>query len=392
MNILFFCDHPIIATGGGISRITDSLVGVFRNYNHNVFIISAKTWPDAKVDKNHFYFPNPKYDEECLLYAEDFCRKNEIELIINQSPDRNSIPFLKKLKDVYNVNVYSCIHNCTLTPILNYAYQKEFELRKKKLTPLFYLLKNKFVKKIISFFYYLKYRNLYTKIALVSDKVLVLNEKLIGEFQFFIPKNYYSKIAVIPNCLPIREWNPTMKKEKIVLWVGRIDVTVKRIDLMLKAWQLICKSTPEWKLFVLGDGPYLNYARNFATTNHLKNIFFEGRVNPYPYYEKASLVAVTSSHESFSLVTLEALQHNVVPVVMNTFPFASTLIQNGINGILVDEYNYESLANALRTLMNDENMMQNIAEKGNTRALDYSPDKIYWKYWRNLLQVDECMQ
>ena len=385
MNILFFCDHPIIATDGGISRITDSLVHVFRNYGHKVFILSAKKWKNVNVDKQHFYLPNDKYDEECLSYTENFCKNNKINLVINQSPNRSSICFFEKVKAIFDVKIYSCMHNCTLTPILNYAYQKEFILRSKKLTLFFFFLKNSIVKKILITLYYLKYRKLYTIVAKVSDKVLVLNEKLIEEFQFFIPSQYHSKITVVPNCLPMREWKAVQKKEKILLWVGRVDISVKRIDLMLNAWGLLYKSNPEWKLFVLGDGPYLNWAKHFVATNHLENVFFEGRVNPYPYYEKASLVAVTSSHESFSLVTLEALQHNVVPVVMNSFPFASSLIKNEKNGILVDDFKYESIAFSLNSLMNDDDMIKRMSIEGLETAKRFSPETIYSIYWRKLL-------
>ena len=387
MNILFFCDHPIVATDGGISRITDSLVGIFRNYGHSVFILSAKKGSNANVDENHFYLPNSEYNEECLLYAIRFCKDNLIELIVCQSATtKSTIFFLEELKKNLTIKVYCCIHNCTVTPILNYAYQKEFILRERKMTLLFHLLKSKCVKKMLLLLYYFKYRKLYTKIADVSDQVLVLNNKLMEEYQFFIPKRYYSKIIIVPNCLPIREWNCKKTKEKILLWVGRLDISVKRIDLMLKAWHELYKVNPNWKLEVLGDGPYLSYAKNFSKINHLENVSFEGRVNPYPYYEKASLVAVTSSHESFSLVILEALQHNVVPVVMNTFPFASTIIQDGENGVLVDEYNYESLIKSLDLIMKNENQLKRLSKNGPKTALIYSPENIYKKYWERILK------
>lgn len=390
MNILFFHDHPIVATDGGISRITDSLVGVFSNYGHNVFIVSAKKWVDANVVEKHFYLPNSRYDKECLSFAVQFCKDNKIDLIISQSSNKFSVPFWKNLKKEVSVKLFSYIHNCPLTPIKNYAYQKEFFLKRWYLTPFYYLLKNKAIIKLLKTVYFFKYRNYYSEIADVSDKVLVLNDKLVAEFQFFIPKKLYSKITVVPNCLPIREWNSNAKKEKILLWVGRIDVSVKRIDLMLDAWRLLYKRNSEWKLYVLGDGPYLNYVKNYAQINHFQNIFFEGRVNPYRYYEKASLVAVTSSHESFSLVTLEALQHNAVPVVMNTFPFASTLIKNGENGILVDVYNYKSLAKALESLMNNESMIRALSKNGPRSASKYSPDNIYKMYWKQILE-DESL-
>ena len=114
MKILFFCDHPIIATDGGISRITDSLVHVFRNYGHKVFILSAKKWENANVDKLHFYLPNDKYDEECLNYMVGFYRDNEIDFIVNQSAtNKQVISFFECVKARCPIKVLSCIHNCT---------------------------------------------------------------------------------------------------------------------------------------------------------------------------------------------------------------------------------------------------------------------------------------
>lgn len=386
MNILFFCVRPVVATDGGVSRITDSLVKVFRDHGHNVFILSAKKNASDNVDKNQYYLPNCFYDLNCLSETLLLCKRNKIDLIINQSSmDKSAVLFFAKLRKNYFVKFFSCIHNCTETPILNYAYQKEFGLRKKRMAFVFYILKNNWIKKILRFFYILKYRKLYTMVAESSDRVLVLNDKLVKEFQIFIPEKYHSKISVVPNCLPIRDWFSQTNKEKILLWVGRLDVSVKRIDLMLNIWKKIYKDNLEWKLFVLGDGPYFDFAKKFAKDNGLKNIFFEGRVNPYPYYEKASLLALTSTHESFSLVTLEALQHKVVPIIMNTFPFASSLIKNAENGLLVNDFTCESMATSIDLLMKNDELRCRMSEKGPLSALSFSPESVYCKYWAHLL-------
>ena len=386
MNILFFCEHPIVATDGGISRITDSLVSVFRNYGHCVFILSAKKQVNAIVDEKQVYLPNDLYDEKSLIFASNFCKKNKINLIVNQNAANVSVVnFFERLKELADISIYSCMHNCTETPILNYAYQKEFLLRQRHLTFFYYLLKTNIVKNLIRWLYIWKYKKLYTKVAEISDYVLVLNDKLVEEFKIFVSKRYYSKIKVVPNCLPLREWNNKCCKEKILLWVGRVDVSVKRIDLMLNAWKLIYKLNMGWKLYVLGDGPYIEFAKNFVLSNNLKNVFFEGRVNPYPYYEKASMLAVTSSHESFSLVTLEALQHKVVPVVMNSFPFASSLIQSGVNGVLINKFDYNSLADSLNSLMKDDALLSKMSKTCVESAARFSPELVYRDYWSKIL-------
>lgn len=385
MNILFFCVHPIVATEGGISRISDSLIQIFRNNGHNVFILSEKR-ETITDDEWSFCLPNNNYDEMCLSYVIDLCKDSKIDLIINQSSlNKRVVFFFEKMVNKYPIRICSCIHNCTKTPILNYAYQKEFFLRQHKMSFLFYVLKTKFAKKILLFLYILKYKKLYSKLAKISESVVVLDEKLIPEFQIFIPKKYYNKIKVAPNCLPIRNWNCNEEKKKIILWVASVNIEVKRIDLILNAWKEIYLSNPEWNLFILGDGPNMGFAKDFVKKHNIQNISFEGRVNPFPYYEKASLLAVTSTHESFSLVIIEAQQHKVVPVVINSFPVASTLIQDGINGILVNQFDYRDFAKNMNRLMKNEALLKKVSSTCQENIFKYSPEYVYNTYWKKIL-------
>ena len=63
---------------------------------------------------------------------------------------------------------------------------------------------------------------------------------------------------------------------------------------------------------------------------------------------------MTSSAEGWGLTLTESLQRGVVPIVMNSSPVFSEIIENGKSGILVRNNDYKAFANAIRKLMKSE--------------------------------------
>ena len=59
---------------------------------------------------------------------------------------------------------------------------------------------------------------------------------------------------------------------------------------------------------------------------------------------------------------VEAQSLGVVPVVFNSFPAASEIISDGVNGILVPAFNTKKYAAALEKLMADDSFRRILAE------------------------------
>ena len=87
-----------------------------------------------------------------------------------------------------------------------------------------------------------------------------------------------------------------------------------------------------------------------------ENVFFEGVQNPMDYYRKAKIFAMTSSWEGLPMTILESFQKGVVPVVMDSFPSAKDMVEDGENGYLVNDGDMSAFVNRLQFLManNDE--------------------------------------
>ena len=111
---------------------------------------------------------------------------------------------------------------------------------------------------------------------------------------------------------------------------------------------------------------------------------FEGRIDPIPFYCKAKIVTVTSSFESFSLVTLEAQKYGCVPIVYNTFPAASMLIKDGQTGFLIAPYETKSFANKILKVALETDIFEVMSQMAIESSKKYSPDVIFYK-WKKLL-------
>jgi len=159
--------------------------------------------------------------------------------------------------------------------------------------------------------------------------------------------------------------NNSMKKKEVV-FVGRIEESVKKITRILYAWRIINKNIYDWKLKIIGDGPDLNTLKSLAKDLKLGNIAFLGAKDPRDDYETASILLITSDIEGWPMTVVEGKSYGVVPLVMNTFSAANEIVDNGNTGVVCNSAKISVFADMLMSLMMDEerrNILSNNAIK-----------------------------
>lgn len=380
LNILFFHDGGILPYHGGVSRIFHNLMTEFRAQGNNVYALGWLGQEEMEYDDNQFFLPvkETKNCEENFEYALDFIKTYNISVIVNQTDD-----FVFAIKQrMPDIRVISSYHGSITTNYRNYAYQIEKQLREHHLSFLFKILCWDICRWAIVKIITPRRRKEFETVLEFSDKLVTLSPGHCEELQSVL-RSPSDKVVVIPNCI-----NPKViangGKEKMVLWVGRVDTRIKRIDYMLDIWEKF-SAKDEWELFVLGDGPDLKWAKSEALRRKLKNIHFVGRVNPDDYYAKASISCVTSSHESFSMIILESYVNGVVPIVNDSYPSAKYLINDGNTGKLVKMFDKNAFVNALEELTQNPELLSSMSEKALREAEKYRTDAIY-KEWIKILQ------
>lgn len=386
MNILFMSGYNINPFDGGIARITKTLADLFVSKGHCVWYLGYRKISEDEVDRQ-LYFPTkqPKATQDNMKFLETVIGSKAIDVVIVQkNPCKDYLMMLQQCKINHKFLIISCFHNLILTPTANFAYSKERQLKKKRLGFVFSLLQNKIVKNLLLTIYIIKNRPLYNYIVDSSDITVVLGEGHRKELLKMIGCKKNNDIHVVPNCVEPSERTCDGDKDNVVVWIGNVDCSVKRIDYMIDVWSFVSKKHPDWSLLVLGDGPSLEEMKREVCLRQIPNVKFEGRVVPDKYYDRAKIICVTSVHESFSLVTIEAKMRGVVPVVQDCFPMAHEIVCNGTDGILVNAFNIDDYRQKLSTLLGDEDTIQKLSEEAKERSKIYTPEVIY-KKWELLL-------
>lgn len=184
------------------------------------------------------------------------------------------------------------------------------------------------------------------------------------------PRVFDHKMTVIPNFTDINPFQKTSSlSNKVVLACGRLEEEVKRFDLLLKIWSKAHVNMPEWILRIVGDGDSSLLNKEAEKLKINDSIQFVGRCHDMSEeYLRSSLFVLTSKYESFSLVIIEAKSFGV-PVISFDCPFGPReIIQNKIDGLLIENDNPDVFSKAMIRLMKDKELR---LKMGRHATLDY---------------------
>ena len=95
---------------------------------------------------------------------------------------------------------------------------------------------------------------------------------------------------------------------------------------------------------------------------------------------------MTSCAESFGMVLIEAMSFGVVPIAFNSYPTITDIIDNNVNGILVDKINVGIYAKSLSVLMENEVRRKDMARNAYEKSFVFSKEKII-PQWKAILNI-----
>jgi len=352
VNLLFLYTSPFDPIKGGVQRVSSVLGEYFKNAGHNIYYLSLKK--SSNDIQHQYYLPDEnKFNTfENIQFFQNILVKNKIEYVINQGAFGPECSDFSYLCLPVGAKLISVIHNSPLASIKNFSGSKNYRFKKYGLAFILPLTELTAVKKVILLLYKKKYKSHYTRLINRSHTVLLLSDSFKNELQFFYSKKLPNTVQSIPNPISFEASDFSIEdKEKVALFVGRVDFAQKRVDLLLKIWLKISNKNPDWKLKIIGEGPDLAVSKKFCQNHKLSSVLFEGFQNPIPYYIEASILCMTSSFEGFGLVLVEALNFGCVPIAFRSFSSITDIISDKKNGILVEPFKIDDYANELSKLM-----------------------------------------
>lgn len=171
------------------------------------------------------------------------------------------------------------------------------------------------------------------------------------------------------------------KKQKEIIYLGRIDYNQKRVYRVIDTWAKLEAKFPDWKLTIVGDGVERENVEKQVVDYGLQRVFFEGFQQPKSYYERASILLLTSEYEGFPLVLAECMSFGVIPTVYNSYSAVGDIIADGKDGIVIpyhiDGYKADEAASMLSGIMEDDGKRDAMALAAIEKSKEYSVEKIY---------------
>lgn len=158
---------------------------------------------------------------------------------------------------------------------------------------------------------------------------------------------------------------------RIVLFVAALDRAhhFKGLDRLLRAMPWL---PPDVRLLIVGDGDlragYEQQARRLGIDDRT---VFAGRIDhdDLPDFYRSSHVTVLPSTppESFGLVLIESMACGT-PVVASRIPGVRTVVDDGIDGLLVDSADAGALARGIDALLADNDRRKTMGSRGRAKV------------------------
>ncbi|MBF0216425.1 MAG: glycosyltransferase [Candidatus Omnitrophica bacterium] len=187
----------------------------------------------------------------------------------------------------------------------------------------------------------------------------------------------------------VEDYVPRNNNFPRIITVGRLEKQ-KRQDILLAAISEILHSyNIPINLLIMGEGSLkrklIILAKSLGIENNVDFIGF--KLNPYPLIKQSDIFVLSSDHEGFPNVLLEAMACGTPVISTDCNSGPNEIITDGQDGLLVPVGDSTTMAKKIVQLLSDENTRKLFAEKGLQKANKFSVKSIIPQYEKAILNV-----
>lgn len=166
------------------------------------------------------------------------------------------------------------------------------------------------------------------------------------------------KITCIVNGVDAAHFTPPPEElrpvREVVLCLARFCED-KDHETLIRAFEYVAAKRPRAELWLVGDGPLRTRVRTLAARSPVRGLIrtYPGTPDPRPFFQQASIVALSSVREGLPNVLLEAMAMGL-PVVATAVGGIPDLVVPEQTGLLCPPRNPEALGENIAALLADE--------------------------------------
>lgn len=202
----------------------------------------------------------------------------------------------------------------------------------------------------------------------------------------------YKRVYPMPN--PLRfdplsqdQYSLLFGSRKNILACGRIDPQ-KGYEKLITAFSGLASKYPSWDIDICGqieNEEYYSQLCDLINKMQLENrVHFLGpRKDIDRVMQSHSVFCLSSQHEGFPNVLSEAMANGMACVSFDIVTGPSEIINDGLDGIIVEDQNVEELADGLARLMNNPDLRYSLGSYAITNICRFKCDTVVDK-WEKL--------
>lgn len=181
--------------------------------------------------------------------------------------------------------------------------------------------------------------------------------------------------VVLPNCIDLTDFPEMRRKERLVLFVGRV-VPDKAPDVFVSAWAATAPFVEGWTAELIGadrfsedspETPFVSEVTGAADGAGVRMLGYRQHRHVLAAMARAAILVMPSRwEEPFGLVAVEAMASRAALICSNRGALHEVA---GDAALYIDPDNVGSVAAAIRTLCTNEARRVTLAEEGRKRAM-----------------------
>ena len=182
----------------------------------------------------------------------------------------------------------------------------------------------------------------------------------------YYPKSVLKKGCVIQNAVfnpLVYKIEPCSEKEKVIYGVGRLSGQ-KRFDLLIKAFCEVHRDFPDYSLVIFGEGDERENLQAIIDSEGISEFACLAGNDPKAVEKvaKGSVFVLSSDYEGMPNVLMEAMAVGTPCVSTMCKMGPEELIDDGVNGILVNTGSQKEITQAVIRILSDKLLADRLSE------------------------------